>query len=837
MAINENIELEELIRNANGGVASPPTVSFPGAPADEEDEAPGLDLATLVLVARRSLLWMLLLIMLGVTASWLYLRYTKPVYKSASLLKIDERAEANDLGLGGQMAPAGADKLRGGKLAGEVELIKSGIIYRRLKNSLALDVNYYAQGTVLETELYGTSPFRVRYAITDPSLYNRKFNLKFTGPQRFKLDVVNQDRTLQGEYALGEAIRLPGIQLQIFGTPELTENAREADYHFTIQDEGAVNGYLDKNLAVEIVNPEANTIQISFKDFNPSKAQGIVNKIDTVYLQEKLARKAESTASKLRYLQQQLNENQRSLEQAEDRLQNFTEVNKTYDVRADVAAIGQKLEKLEEDRPKLDQKLDLLEEISQLADQETITRSENETVEQTLPDLSGIEDPRLGQALNELNGQQWDLRRILRSSTDKTEAVQQRQANLAFTRNNIKRLLRQNQKLVRRQITLLDQQRAKLEALLQSMPTKATQQDRLKRPLDLYGKSYLNLFDKKIEFNIIQAGNTADFQILSPASPPAEPIFPNKFLVYAVGLAGGLLLGLGLIGVRYFMHNTITNVRELERNTKASVLGVIPTYDKEKMEVSRLVVDKNPKSAISESIRSIRTNLDFITSAKKKRLISVTSTISGEGKTFVTVNLGGIIALSGQRVIILDLDMRKPKVNLAFGAENTRGVSTILIERHTVRECIQPTSIDSLQFISAGPTPPNPSELILSDRFDVMIQELYQTYDVILVDTPPVGLVTDGILIMRKADIPLYIVRADYSRKAFIKNMNRLMRTNNFTRMCTILNDASAQSSYGYGYGYGYGYSYGYGAYGQGYYEEPAAKPLTFGEKVKKFFS
>ena len=311
------------------------------------------------------------------------------------------------------------------------------------------------------------------------------------------------------------------------------------------------------------------------------------------------------------------------------------------------------------------------------------------------------------------------------------------------------------------------------------------------------------------------------------------PIFPNKLIVYAVGLAGGVLLGLGLIAARYFMHNTITNVRELERNTKASVLGIIPTYDKEKMEVSRLVVDKNPKSAISESIRSIRTNLDFISSAKKKRLISVTSTISGEGKTFVTVNLGGIIALSGQRVIILDLDMRKPKVNLAFGAENTRGVSTILIERHSVQECIQPTTINSLQFISAGPTPPNPSELILSDRFDLMIQELFLTYDVVLIDTPPVGLVTDGILIMRKADIPLYIVRADYSRKAFIKNMNRLMRSNNFTRMCTILNDAQS----GGGHGYGYGYGYGYGDYGQGYYEEPTTRSLTFGEKLKKFFT
>ena len=172
------------------------------------------------------------------------------------------------------------------------------------------------------------------------------------------------------------------------------------------------------------------------------------------------------------------------------------------------------------------------------------------------------------------------------------------------------------------------------------------------------------------------------------------------------------------------MHNTVTNIRELERNTHASVLGVIPTYEKEKMAVSKLVVDRNPKSALSEAIRSIRTNLEFMATSKKKRLISITSTISGEGKTFVTVNLAGIIAASDQRVVILDLDMRKPKVNLAFDAENTKGISTILIEKHTWQECLQHTSIPTLDFISAGPTPPNPSELILSPNFDALISRV-----------------------------------------------------------------------------------------------------------------
>ena len=698
MATNENTELEELIRNATGGAASPPETPAMSA-GEPDDEAASLDIATLALVARRSLLWLLLLITLGLTASWLYLRYTKPVYKSASLLKIDERNEGSALGLAAQSAPTVVPNGRT-KLAGEVELIKSDIIYRRLKDSLALDVNYYVQGTVLEAEMYSTSPFRVKYAITDPSLYNRKFELRFTTPGRFRLEFVGQGRPLSGEYALGKPLKLPGITLEVLGTENmLPDNQDDASYHFTIQDDRTVNAYLDKNLTVEIINPEASTIQIAFNDFNANKAQDIVNKIDAVYLKEKLAQKNESTVSKLRFLDQILDQNGQNLENAEDRLQSFVQQTGTYDTKAEFEAISGKLEKLETERLKLTDNIALLGEITNMADQERLTRDETQTVEQSLPALAGIEDAQLGQELNQLNSLQWRLRRVSRSYNESTLTIQGIRDDIAFTRTSLKRLLRQNQQLLRKELSRLNQQQGKLDAALQSLPEKSTRLERLKRPLDLYAGSYLQLMETKVQFNIEKAGATADFKILSPASPPAAPISPNRLIVYAIGLAGGLAMGLGLIAVRYFMHNTVTNVRELERNTKAAVLGIIPTYDKEKMEVSKLVVDKNPKSAISESIRSIRTNLDFISSAKKKRMISVTSTISGEGKTFVTVNLGGIIALSGQRVIILDLDMRKPKVNLAFGAGNAKGVSTILIERHSVQECIQPTSIESMQFI------------------------------------------------------------------------------------------------------------------------------------------
>jgi capsular exopolysaccharide synthesis family protein len=313
------------------------------------------------------------------------------------------------------------------------------------------------------------------------------------------------------------------------------------------------------------------------------------------------------------------------------------------------------------------------------------------------------------------------------------------------------------------------------------------------------------MMDRKAELGIAEAGTVPEFVILSPASTPGKPISPNKVMIYGSAGAFGLLLSMMLLTLRYLLHDSISNQRELERATQAPILGAVPTYLKEKMDVSRLIINKNPKASISESFRTIRTNMEFLLpSKKKKRIITVTSTVSGEGKTFVSINLAGVIALSDTKVVILDLDMRKPKIHMAFDEENHAGISTILIGKHKLQDCIRRTAISTLDYIGAGPTPPNPSELILRPEFDVLLKELHLYYDVIVIDTPPVGLVTDGILVMKKADLPIYVVRADYSKRYFVKNVNKLVKNNSFSKLSIILNGFKHLSQYGYGYDYSY---------------------------------
>lgn len=259
MALSENAELEELIRRATDETTGqlPPITGMAQA-ADQEEPGGGLDLSTLTLVARRSLIWVLLLLLLGGTASWLFLRYTKPIYKSMSLLKLDERSEADNFKAGALKASDPSQSST--QLAGEVELIKSNLTYQHLKERLALDVNYYAQGTVLETELYNIAPFRVRYKVQNPQFYGRKFQVAFPTSNRYEITVKAGEQTLTGAAALGQWTKLPGVEVLLESAPgRMVPATNDPPYSFVILNDGAIDAYLNRNLDVTVVNANANT--------------------------------------------------------------------------------------------------------------------------------------------------------------------------------------------------------------------------------------------------------------------------------------------------------------------------------------------------------------------------------------------------------------------------------------------------------------------------------------------------------------------------------------------------------------------------------------------------
>jgi len=346
-----------------------------------------------------------------------------------------------------------------------------------------------------------------------------------------------------------------------------------------------------------------------------------------------------------------------------------------------------------------------------------------------------------------------------------------------------------------------------IEGKYYGLPEKKMEFDRLKYMEELNNR-YFSLFtEKKIEYELSNAGYSSSNRILNEATLPIVALYPKSKFIYFFCCLFGLLIGIGFIVFKYISYNDITTVQDLQSllPEKANILGSVPIYNK-KLKYSEIVVNESSKSRLAESIRNIRSNMSFIN--KDSKVIAVSSSISGEGKTFVILNLAGLIAASGKKTLVIDLDLRKPKIHHGFKASNDNGMSNYISGLASFEEVIKHSSITNLDFITAGLIPPNPSELIQSENFQAILSSLKEKYDVILIDNPPVGIVSDGIHILAQADIPIYVFKANYSKRVFAERVEELFNVQKLKSLNVILNGVqSHQSIYGYGYQYGYTYS------------------------------
>ena len=333
----------------------------------------------------------------------------------------------------------------------------------------------------------------------------------------------------------------------------------------------------------------------------------------------------------------------------------------------------------------------------------------------------------------------------------------------------------------------------------------------LRRKYEYNEQTSIYLQQKRYEVSLAKAGTESDHKVIDFARLDSEePISPRKSLAYFIALIFGIFIPITFISLRDFFSDTIRSKSDLLNSTNIPILGLIGHSDN----ATSLVVSNASKSIIAESFRALRTNIQYLAADKEKKVITVTSSIGGEGKTFTTMNLAAIIALSGHKTILIGGDLRKPKLHEDFKVDTSKGLSSYLINKSELAEVIEQTEVDSLDVIASGPTPPNPAELLDSKKMRDLIMELNKTYDYVIIDTPPIGLVTDGVILMQHADVNLYIVRHNYSKTSALNVINNLYQQKQVENIHIIINDFKHTSS-----GYGYGYGYGYGSSGYGYYE------------------
>jgi capsular exopolysaccharide synthesis family protein len=746
--------------------------------------AEGIDFNKLKIAFRRSWVWMILIFFVINFTAYLFIRYTKNIFESSSELKLDVKQEATEFGIKSAMEDQNLNLI-----SGEIEIIQSRLFLSRVLDSARLDISYYSIGRVLNEELYQSMPFFVTYPSIPRQLLNIPIYFEKENAKAYTLTIGENGQQLQGDY--GAPLAIGGGTITIRNNPDF-HKGDEVGYFFILNSRDLLLDYLLTNLAAEPLNFNANTIRISFKDHNPYKAQDILNKIDTLYLQYSNEQKNQANKQKIDWVSNELVAIETKMEGYENYFENFTLQNKTNDLDDDLKRTVSAIGRIDSQRYELANRVRKIDELVSSLKNDNFMVSFSQR--QFLP-------PTVSGSLELLEQIYMELDKLKLSHSEITFAYKQKQTEVEKLRLKTFSQLEELKLSAIERLEEVNQRKQKLEVEFAGIPDKSTQFSKNLRFYKLYEQFYLSLMQSKSEFEIAQAGSIQDFKILSPATFPNAPIFPNKLMIAGIGFVLSLMMNVFFIGIVYLLNNRISGLSEVERITGVPVLGVVPA-SRYATDIGLHVVDY-PKSMVSESIKTLRTNLDFFKTSSDKKVITVSSTVSGEGKSFIAMNLGAVMAVSNKKVILLDLDMRKPKVNLPTEVgDKSKGISTILIGKDTWKDCLSRTGLNNFDYIASGPHPPNPSELLLNGEFTGLLEDLKKYYDYVILDTPPVGLVTDGIMAMKQSDICIYIFRADYSRKTFVYNLQRIININKFSNITTVLNALPSTGEQRYGYGY-----------------------------------
>jgi len=695
----------------------------------------------------------------------------------------------------------------------EISIINSRTIIQQALESLNLTTNYYTYNRLnKKTEFYKDSPFIVNATVIENEVYGKNFIIEPIDEENFRLIIEPLS-----DYSTKSILDKLGLQAlknrdkitynlvhqynKELSTAWFTftvtklEELENKEYHFNFIPKQYLYEFYAANLSVSQVSEFASILNLSYQDTISLRAKEILNAISETYILNGINEKTEVAELTLGFIDSQLDTINMQLSNSEINLKNYKINNDVINLQGKVALATERVAEYES------QTLQLQTEINILSNMQRFM-SKNQNLDGLTIGTINFTDRNLAELVISLQKLTKTKESLLVDYTDLHPEVQKISKSISSMRRSIKQTLSNSLNQLKQRKSDLNKMVNKYNKSLRSLPTQEKALAELSRPLKVNQKIYEYLLQKKAETAILKSSTISNAKILDAARDNPMPIKPKRKLIILVGLILGLIVGIALAFLREFLIYTIQNAEEVEKLTSLPIYGVIP-----------LNKDKMTKNIYTEAFRNIRTNLQFLPGNENNQIISVTSSVSGEGKTTITASLAEVLARGDKRVVMLDLDMRKASLHKEFKLSNNIGMSNYLTGQNTLVEVTNETDIYGLEIITTGPLPPNPSELILSDMFTNLLTILRKKYDYIVIDTPPAGLVTDATIIMNYSDITFAVVRAKYTRKEFVKNIDRMSQDHSNSRMGIILNATLIGSEYGYGYGASYAYGYGNSQY------------------------
>lgn len=731
---------------------------------------------------------------------YLYLRYTKPVYESQAVLQIiQENKTQQILGEGSVMNTQRS-------LSEELELLRSPILFTNAVNSLGINSLVYNDGKLLTENLYGLTPFSIiTQQLLDSAICGTTIYIEPTDGEGFTLSYTYKNKKHLVKGKLSNIIKTAHFRLEInaHDSPKFYELIRKGRIFFTFNNPSDLVKSLQTGLTISIMDENAKTLQLSYRHENRKLAYNLIQSMIRSYFAFEKQRKQEENLRTLYFIDNQLDSLSLVLNTSKDSLSKFQQSQNLPSIEYEEGDLTRNLTALNSRITELNEELYSVEYLKRVISDQ-VTRPE---LFKILPELVGKRSFE-GSITRQID----DLKHLLETKEDLMQDISYESNKVRLTNERIATCVQGIRKSIatiydrlKHEKRLVENQLMGYETRLLGLPEKTSEFNRLKYMEEL-NRNYFNQFtEKKIEFQLSNAGYSSNNRILSTPELSENPVSPNRKRTLLFGILLSVVLGLGSLVMRYLFYNEITSLQDLKTllPETTTILGTVPLH-KKKMTYSQVVVIDSPKSRLSESVRDIKSNMNFIN--KDAQTVAVSSSVSGEGKTFVILNLAATYANAGKRCILLDLDLRKPKVHHGFKTENTTGMSQVLSGLLPLNEVIQVSEIPNLDYITAGPIPPNPSDLIQSQALQNVINTLKDAYDIVFIDNPPIGVVSDGINLLTQADIPIYVFKANYSKRAFADQLMNFFNIQKIAQINIILNAVpSGGGMYGYGYGYGYG--------------------------------
>ena len=763
--------------------------------------------------------WFVASVLVCLIGAWVYLHFQTPVYQvSASIMIKDDKkgggsTDLENLGIGGVITSTQS-------IDNEIEVLRSKTILKEVVNNLELYITYYDEDEFPEKELYQTSPVIVNLTAQEadklPGSALLAMKLSPEGVLDVNLKVGLNEYNQRFE-------KLPAVLPTDAGT-----------FGFALKDSlsgGQIAGYKGERHIRAVVSrpfevakgyqgalsiaPTSRTTSVavvSLMNTNIQRARDFINKLMEMYNRNTNNDKNEVAEKTREFINERIKIIDEELGSTEDKLEAFKRNAGLTDISSDAQLAVSGNAEYEKKRVDNGTQINLVRDLIKY-----INNPLNEY--ELLPGNIGLSDAGLTTQIGRYNELIIERKRLLRTSTESNPMIVNLDTSIRAMKSNVQAAINgtlQGLLIVKAD---LEREAGRFSRRISVAPGQERQYVSIARQQEIKAGLYLMLLQKREENAITLAATANNAKIIDEPVATGGPLSPKPNMIYMIALVLGVGLPVGVIFLIGLTKFKIEGRGDVEKLTRLPIVGDVPLTNEK---AGSIAVFENQNTLMSETFRHIRTNLQFMLENDQK-VILVTSTVSGEGKSFISSNLAISLSLLGKRVVIVGLDIRKPGLNKIFNIpRKEQGITQYLSNpEKNLMDFVQPSDVSkNLYILPGGIVPPNPTELLARDGLDKAIETLKKNFDYIILDTAPAGMVTDTLLVGRVADLSVYVCRADYSRKAEFTLINELAADNKLPNICTIINGLDLKKKkYGYYYGYGkYGKYYGYGKrYGYGY--------------------